>query len=106
MNGGKKAAGYPHSESEDNPPKKQVGRDLERKSQMRESLPVHRSRGKTIEWQNGGTAERASHEGNEHGFNQEGEHHGEGAETESPHGGDFAAALGDRGIHGVESEIG
>ena len=42
-------------------------------------------------------------EGDEERLDQEREDDGGGAETEGAHGSDFAAAFGDRGVHGVES---
>ena len=48
------------------------------------------------------TADEPADERYEQRFDHEGEDHRGGAEAQGAHGGDFAAAFGDRGVHRVE----
>ena len=66
-------------------------------------MPVHGGGGQAVERKYGYAADCAADEGDQQGFDHEGEDHGGGAEAKGAHGGDFAAAFGDRGVHGVES---
>src|SRR5262250_940503 len=91
-----------HQQSEDDTGDKQTSGDAEGKRQVGESLPVHRASSEAIERENGETADGSANEGNEQSFDEERKNDSSGAETKSAHGGNFTAALGHRGIHGVE----
>src|SRR5690242_8657577 len=71
MDGGERAAHNAHSQREDNPAHHQVGRNLERKSQMRKSLPVHGPGSEAVQRQHSEAAKGPSDKGDQQGLNQE-----------------------------------
>ena len=69
---------------------------------MGECLPVHGAGGEAVEWEHGETTHQAAHKRDQKGFEQKGRDDACRSETKRAHRGDFPAALGNRGIHGVQ----
>src|SRR6266852_9192377 len=98
--GGQQATNQTHGKGKENTLRKQFGGDLEGKGQVGKSLKIHGAGGQAVQGKNGKTADPAANEGNEKRFDREGNYDRGSAESESAHGGDLPAALGDGGIHG------
>src|SRR5260370_9433123 len=100
--GGQQATNKTHGKGEENGLGKQLGGELEGKGQVGKSLKIHGGGGQPIQWKNGKTGDPAADEGNEKRFDREGNYDRSSAESESAHGGDLPAALGNGGIHRIE----
>src|SRR5579864_531439 len=96
------AADDSHRQRKENSPHEQFGRDLKSKRQARKRLPVDGCRRKAVQRQDGNAAHDSPDKRYQQGFEQERRHHGDGAKAQGAHGGDFAATLGYRGVHGIE----
>src|SRR6266513_487912 len=91
-----------HNHSEENAHPKKIKGDLEGECQVGKSLKIHGAGGQAVEGQNGEAAKQTANQRNQQGFNEKGEYDVPGVEAECAHGGNFTAAFGDGGVHGVE----
>src|SRR5213082_2897093 len=91
-----------HDQSEENAYPKKIKGDLEGEGQVGKSLKIHGAGGQAVEGQNGEAAKQTANQRNQQGFHEKGEDDVPGVEAECAHGGNFTAAFGDGGVHGVE----
>ena len=100
--GRKQAAEHTHHQRKDNPHQQKVERDFESERQIRKCLKVHGIGRKAVKRKHDQAAKDPGHERNQQRFEQEGQDDIPTGKAEGAHGGDFAAAFGNGGIHGVK----
>src|SRR5260370_2970449 len=96
------AAEDTHDQSEENAHPKKIKGDLKGEGQVGKSLKIYGAGGQAVQGQNGEAAKETASKRNQKGFKEKGEDDVPGVEAERAHGGNFTAAFGDGGVHGVE----
>src|SRR2546422_6256918 len=91
-----------HNHSEENAHPKKIKGDLEGEGQVGKSLKIHSAGSQAVEGQNREAAQQAANKRNQEGFKEKREDDVPGVEAECAHGGNFTAAFGDGGVHGIE----
>ena len=101
--GGEETADEANDGGAENSLDEQAGGDAEGEGDLAEALPVHGGSAKSIENPIGNAAaDGAAEQGEQQGFDEDGNHDRGAAEAEGAEGGDLAGSSGDGGIHGIE----